>query len=138
MAPRYKTGATGGSMVEGVGATLKALKQARDKYGRYGTKPEVSVVYGGPDVPYAIIVHEDLEMNHPNGGQAKFLEQPLRENKKRMADIIRSRMGRKRKPMSLKDAMIEACNLLLAKSQPLVPVDTGRLKESGRVVVKGE
>lgn len=134
---KYSTSKVGGSMVEGVGATLKALRQARDKYGRYASKPEVSVVYGGTNIPYAIIVHEDLEMNHPNGGQAKYLEQPLRENKKRMADIIRSRMGRKRKPMSLQDAMKEACNLLLEKSRPLVPVDTGRLRDSGKVVIKG-
>jgi hypothetical protein len=27
--------------------------------------------------PYGIRVHEDLSLNHPNGGQAKYLEQPL-------------------------------------------------------------
>src|SRR5262245_17639352 len=32
------------------------------------------IVYGGPEVPYAIFVHEDLEAEHPNGGQAKFVE----------------------------------------------------------------
>ena len=44
----------------------------------------VSVVlsYGGPssngtDVDYAVIVHEDMAMPHPRGGQAKFLEAPL-------------------------------------------------------------
>lgn len=29
--------------------------------------------------PYALYVHEDLTANHPNGGQAKFLEQAMRE-----------------------------------------------------------
>lgn len=28
---------------------------------------------------YASIVHEDLEANHKHGGQAKYLEEPLRE-----------------------------------------------------------
>ena len=30
--------------------------------------------------PYALRQHEELEFNHPNGGQAKFLQQPLEEN----------------------------------------------------------
>ena len=29
---------------------------------------------------YALIQHEDLSFNHPRGGQAKYLEQPLKEN----------------------------------------------------------
>jgi lipoate-protein ligase A len=30
--------------------------------------------------PYALDQHEDLQFNHPRGGQAKYLEQPLKEN----------------------------------------------------------
>lgn len=30
--------------------------------------------------PYALLQHEDMEFNHPKGGQAKYLEQPLKEN----------------------------------------------------------
>lgn len=44
--------------------------------------------YGGPNTKinpktgefteqYALRVHEDLSMNHPNGGKAKFLEDPF-------------------------------------------------------------
>jgi hypothetical protein len=29
---------------------------------------------------YAIIQHENLDFNHPRGGQAKYLEQPFKEN----------------------------------------------------------
>ena len=29
---------------------------------------------------YALIQHEDLTFKHPNGGQAKYLEQPLKRN----------------------------------------------------------
>lgn len=40
-------------------------------------KIEVEIGYGGPAAQYAVRQHEDLTLNHPNGGQAKFLEQPL-------------------------------------------------------------
>jgi len=32
------------------------------------------------DTPYATRQHEDMDYKHPNGGQAKYLEQPLKEN----------------------------------------------------------
>lgn len=49
------------------------------------------------DVDYAVIVHEDMTMRHPNGGQAKFLEQPwleaqpqkLEEQKEVVRDVLR-------------------------------------------------
>lgn len=39
--------------------------------------PSVTIGYGGAAAPYAIYVHERLDLNHPNGGQAKFLEEPV-------------------------------------------------------------
>jgi hypothetical protein len=33
--------------------------------------------YGGPAAPYALVQHEDLSLKHPEGGQAKYLEQPF-------------------------------------------------------------
>ena len=45
-----------------------------------------------PSSEYAVYVHEDLEANHPNGGQAKFLESTLLESapymKRRVAKRI--------------------------------------------------
>ncbi len=41
-------------------------------FGRVGTV--------GYHTPYALHVHEDLTANHPNGGQAKYLEQALRDS----------------------------------------------------------
>ena len=38
-----------------------------------------SISYGGGLVDYAVKVHEDLQMHHPHGGQAKFLEIPFEE-----------------------------------------------------------
>jgi hypothetical protein len=39
----------------------------------------VDLVYGTsePTSNYAVVQHERLDYNHPNGGQAKYLEQPL-------------------------------------------------------------
>lgn len=39
----------------------------------------IDLVYGTsePTSNYAIVQHERLDFNHPNGGQAKYLEQPL-------------------------------------------------------------
>lgn len=48
-------------------------------------KPTVAVVY---TAPYSLYVHEALWMNHPRGGEAKFLERPLRENEDILAEII--------------------------------------------------
>jgi hypothetical protein len=36
------------------------------------------IAYGGDEVDYALIVHEDLEAHHPNG-KAKYVEGPVRE-----------------------------------------------------------
>ena len=39
----------------------------------------IALVYGTsePTSNYAVVQHERLDFNHPNGGQAKYLEQPL-------------------------------------------------------------
>jgi len=39
----------------------------------------IDLVYGTsePTSNYAVVQHERLDFNHPNGGQAKYLEQPL-------------------------------------------------------------
>jgi hypothetical protein len=40
---------------------------------------EGGVGYGGAASKYAVYVHENLNANHPNGGQAKFLERATSE-----------------------------------------------------------
>lgn len=37
---------------------------------------------------YALIQHEDLTFKHPKGGQAKYLEQPLKENQERYKKYV--------------------------------------------------
>jgi hypothetical protein len=50
----------------------------------------VTLGFGGPSAPYAVIVHEDLTKRHPVG-QAKYLEIPLRARIEGMAAVLRLR-----------------------------------------------
>jgi hypothetical protein len=38
------------------------------------------VISFGEGLDYAVYVHEDLEANHPHGGQAKFLEEAINQS----------------------------------------------------------
>lgn len=44
-----------------------------------GGKVSVDLHYGGGNVDYALIQHEDMTLHHPNGGQPKFLESVLHQ-----------------------------------------------------------
>lgn len=46
------------------------------------------------NTPYAVIQHETLWYNHPNGGQAKYLEQPFQQNAERYIQHIRDSVRR--------------------------------------------
>ena len=85
----------------------------------------------GFDTEYAVRIHEDLSLNHPNGGQAKYLEQPAREFRREMMEIVRTYLARKKR--SLEDATLAAGRFLLEKAKELVPVLSGRLRDSGFV-----
>jgi hypothetical protein len=58
---------------------------------RDGRRIYVTVTAGGPSVPYAFIVHEDLEAFH-RVGEAKYIERPLDESAPYMADRIAKRI----------------------------------------------
>jgi hypothetical protein len=45
------------------------------------------------NTPYALEQHERLDFNHPKGGKAKYLEDPLKENADRYAGHIADRIG---------------------------------------------
>ncbi len=46
---------------------------------RVGTKQlTLSIKYGNAEVQYAAKIHEDLELAHPHGGQAKYVESVVR------------------------------------------------------------
>jgi hypothetical protein len=54
--------------------------------------PEVSITYGDDVVDYAVYVHEDLEKFHADPTQAKFLETALLHHKKRLTNLVRTRL----------------------------------------------
>lgn len=103
------------------------LKQISEQTKR-NTPITFGVVY---TAPYAVHVHENMEIVHPNG-QAKFLEQPFRQEAKTLTKIVKDALKQK-KP--LKQALLEAGQWLLYLSQQLVPVKTGTLRDSGTVVI---
>jgi hypothetical protein len=51
-----------------------------------GGDVSVDIVF---EKPYAIVQHENLDFEHPNGRQAKYLETPIREDKDLIQEIIR-------------------------------------------------
>lgn len=78
---------------------------------------------------YAIYVHENLEAYH-RVGQAKFLEEPAKLYRYEIARIIAEQ---KRNGRSWAQAVQLGMLYLLNLSRPLVPVDTGALRESGKI-----
>lgn len=46
------------------------------------------------DTPYAVRQHEELTWRHDEGRQAKYLEDPMNSERRRMADIIAAEIRR--------------------------------------------
>lgn len=111
--------------VDGVAEVTAALGRFAARAGR--TAVSVSVIY---DTPYAIFVHEDLTKHHPVG-QAKFLEAPSRS---RAQDMARAAAAAWKAGQTWPQCLRAAAQVLLEASQQLVPVDTGLLKASGKVI----
>lgn len=109
--------------IERVQAVIDALK--RKLKARLGASTKCGCVVGYTQ-NYALPVHEILDAVH-QVGQAKFLEQPLRENASTYAAIV-TRAARS--GLSLPKALLLAGLALQRDSQELVPVDTGALKNS--------
>ena len=79
--------------------SIRATKPTRTKAGRISA----GVVAGGPKLArlvsekghkepgsYAAIVHEEMTLRHPGGGQAKFIEQPWLEEAPKIPDAMRA------------------------------------------------
>lgn len=86
----------------------------------------------GFDTPYAARIHEDLQMNHPNGGEAKYLEKAYRRNLAYAKQYIKQYLMNTK---DLKAAIVAGSYIILREAQRIVPVDTGRLRDSGYVKV---
>jgi len=55
---------------------LRASQDVKPK-GMFTNRPNVTISYGGPSAPYALVQHERTDYEHPGGGQAKYLEEPF-------------------------------------------------------------
>jgi hypothetical protein len=113
----------GKAKVEGFNHLMDILDN-RLKQSRGSPKPKLEIGY---TADYAIYVHENLQARHPIG-QAKFLEQPMREHKKEIMRIVRQALANR---TPLKSAIALGGLYLLGQSKQLVPVDTGHLRQSG-------
>lgn len=110
-----------GVQVTGTANVLQKIK------GRSLKGKKTGELFVGYSAPYAVYVHEDLTKKHSNG-QAKFLEQASRVNRNQMIQILDSNLKNKE---SLVTALTRVGKFLLAESKKLVPVDTGKLRDSG-------
>lgn len=102
------------------------MAELADRVGRGDLVGSVEV-----DQIYAQYQHEGLDLRHPRGGQAKYLEQPLYDKADRylqdVADAVLD--GR------AADAMADAMEDLSGQVQKLAPVDFNNLRQSGHPVV---
>lgn len=130
-----------GAKVYGLERVMKRFRKEIQDFAGEGVVVEGVVGY---KAPYAIYVHENKEIDHPLhvdgsgsvrdcGGQAKFLETSAR---KMLGSIGRDLAKLKQQKKGLKYSIRTVCERLLAASQKLVPVHTGKLKASGYVSVK--
>lgn len=81
----------------------------------------------GYTADYAVYVHENLTANHPNGGQAKFLEEPARVYAQYMVNTV-VRLLQSKKGLAF--ALDRAGRDFRQLSRKYVPVDTGYLVNS--------
>ncbi len=74
---------------------LKASGQVVDETPLGSHDVKVVIGFGGPDAPYAIFVHENLEAKHTTG-RAKFLESAVQDAVPGMSARIAERIMRSR------------------------------------------
>lgn len=113
-------------------ANLNALLKALHRKAQHMGRGAVAVTSYSTD--YAVYIHENLQLNHAAhgcGGQAKYLEEPARTKLPELRAVAASAMRRNRY-LALAKAVLEVARTLLTFSRPLVPVDTGKLRDSGR------
>ncbi len=77
-----------------------ALRNSGQNYGpqTHGQEVTVTLGYGGESIPYALYQHEGTGFNHPHGGKAHYLSDPVKARGARfgaqMAAKIRGRLDR--------------------------------------------
>ena len=115
--------------VQGLKYVEKMLKHKRKLL---GGKTSVLVGYGGVQAPYAVYVHEneDPDINYTKVGTGpKFLsEAPF--SVRELAEVVSQSL---KQGFSLTEALVEAGQLVLERSEPQVPLDTTALVKTGFV-----
>ena len=75
---------------------LRGSLEPGGEHGLFNSEAGGLIMTVGSELPYAAVQHEDLTFNHPLGGQAKYLETPLNENRseymRRLAGAAREAM----------------------------------------------
>lgn len=102
------------------------MAELAEKVGRGKLTGSVEV-----DQVYAQYQHEGLDLKHPNGGQAKYLGEPLFAN----TDRYMERLTEAVLDGDLDQAMIQNMEHLSGEVEKKAPVDIGNLRESGHPVV---
>jgi hypothetical protein len=113
--------------IDGVDKVKQALNRLAKERFVSSNSIEGNSVIVGYTASYALYVHEQVEIPHKPGKQAKYLEQPARELKNDLAQIVRTAVL---KGMELQQALYLAGLRLQRESQKIVPIDTGNLKGS--------
>jgi hypothetical protein len=114
--------------VEGV-QQVRAFLREREREAKEASGVTVAV---GFSTGYAIYVHENLQSQH-KVGQAKFLEQPAREQAGAIGKTVREAWAKTR---NMAQSLLMGGLLLQRLSQQLCPVDTGALKNSAFTVIE--
>lgn len=108
--------------VKGLELNLKEIRKRRAQ----ALKDDKTTTSMGYSAPYALVQHERLDFQH-RVGQAKYLEQPIRTERKEVTRIITTKLKAK---VRIKQAQLSAMHHIKRISLTLVPVDTGRLRNS--------
>jgi len=107
--------------------------------GMLPTGPAKRVIQVGFSQRYALVVHEDMNANHPVG-QAKYLEEPtkthLGEFKRILREVYKSASRSGSYAAGLEKALLVVGRRLQREAQLLVPVDTSALKASAYTAVE--
>lgn len=97
---------------------------------KYGSgDAEVALAFGGPAAPYAVKVHEDVNVHHPTG-EAEFLKRELLANASTLARTIGAMISAGMSPSA---ALHVYAELRMTGAKGRTPVKTGALRNSGHV-----
>lgn len=86
------------------------------------------------DQVYARYQHEELQLRHPRGGQAKYLEQPLHDHHRDYLEAIAAQVL----VDGPTEAMVDAMEDLSGQVETHAPVEFENLRESGHPIVTSD